>query len=109
MRLAPITNDPAAIVSQRTSRSGEVRPAEARVAAEPDALSLEKAVGRMNDMIKHTDNNMLEFQMDDHNRTIIKVIDRNTHEVVEQFPAERLLKVLQSMDDLLGKLLDEKA
>jgi|GEM_PF-5491698 len=109
MRLTPITNDPAMIVQQLTHRSGEVRPVEAKAATEPDSLPLEKAVGRMNDMIKHTNNNMLEFQMDDHNRTIIKVIDRNTNEVVEQFPAERLLKVLQSMDELLGKLLDEKA
>lgn len=77
-------------------------------AGEIDPAAIAKAVDRLNQVVKTT-NHAVEFQIEEDNRLVIRVMNRNTSEVIQQIPSERLLRVLRSMDELLGNLLDHKA
>lgn len=45
----------------------------------------------------------------DSSKVIIKVIDRNTNEVIRQIPSEDMMTLLKRMKDLQGLLFDAKA
>ena len=53
----------------------------------------------------------LEFSVDnDNNRTIVKVIDQNTKEILRQIPSEEALEIAKSIDQALqGLLIRQKA
>jgi len=53
-------------------------------------------------------NKAVEFKVFEGNRIIIRVIDKTTDEVITEFPPERLLEALRSMERSLGLLIDEK-
>jgi len=53
-------------------------------------------------------NKAVEFKVFEGNRIIIRVIDKTTDEVLTEFPPERLLEALRSMERSLGILIDEK-
>lgn len=42
------------------------------------------------------------------NREVVKVIDKDTKEVIRQFPPEEILNMLQKMYEMLGILIDKK-
>ena len=42
-------------------------------------------------------------------RTVIKVIDAETREVVREIPPEEILKLIVSIEEMAGSLLDTKA
>lgn len=115
MRLERITQNPAVVTTNISQQQGgpapQGRQKDEKSPLESDPRSVEQTVDRMNEMIKlkHEDKNVVELQIDEANRLVVKVINRQTGEVVDQFPSERLLKVMQSMDELLGTLLDQKA
>ena len=41
-------------------------------------------------------------------RTMIKAIDKNTQEVIREFPPERMLDLAARMEEMLGILFDKK-
>lgn len=52
----------------------------------------------------------LEFSIDtDSNRTVVKVIDQQTQEVIRQMPSQEALDIAKMLDQVLGKLIREKA
>lgn len=52
-------------------------------------------------------NTSLSFSVDgDTGKTVIKVMNSTTHEVIRQIPAEEMLRVAARMRDLLGVLFD---
>lgn len=53
-------------------------------------------------------NKAVEFKVFEGNRIIIRVIDKSTDEVLTEFPPERLLEALRSMERSLGVLIDER-
>ncbi|NLW48687.1 MAG: flagellar protein FlaG [Firmicutes bacterium] len=42
------------------------------------------------------------------NREVVKVIDKDTKEVIRQFPPEEILNMLQKMYEMLGVLVDKR-
>jgi flagellar protein FlaG len=55
-------------------------------------------------------NTRVSFAIDaETNKTVVQIIDNSSDEVIKQVPPEYLLKVSQSMTDLLGLMVDEKA
>lgn len=42
------------------------------------------------------------------NREVVKVIDKDTKEVLRQYPPEEILNMLQKMYEMLGVLIDKK-
>ena len=52
----------------------------------------------------------LEFTIDkDSGKTIVKVVDASTSEIIRQIPSEELLTLARNMTKLEGLLLDQKA
>ena len=52
----------------------------------------------------------LEFSVDDaSDRTIIKIVDKQTQDVIRQIPTEEALAISHSLDQVIGNLLKDKA
>uniref|UniRef100_A0A831UGH0 Flagellar protein FlaG n=1 Tax=Geobacter metallireducens TaxID=28232 RepID=A0A831UGH0_GEOME len=51
----------------------------------------------------------LSFSVDkDTNRTVVKVLERESGEVIRQIPAEEILKIAKMLDELKGLIIREK-
>lgn len=52
----------------------------------------------------------LEFSLDDESgKTIVKVVDTSTDEVIRQIPSEEMLEIARALDRLQGLLVRQKA
>jgi flagellar protein FlaG len=51
----------------------------------------------------------LEFSIDDSARTIVKVIDTTTQEVIRQMPSKEALEIAKALERLDGLLIRDKA
>jgi len=52
----------------------------------------------------------LQFSMDQSSgKTVVRVVDTNTQEVIRQIPSEEVLKIAQDLDRMQGLLLRGKA
>ena len=70
---------------------------------------LEEAVKQVNDFVQPF-NNGLQFSLDDDTgKTIVKVIDKATEEVIRQFPSEEMLGIAKAIDTMKGLLIQQKA
>lgn len=70
---------------------------------------LDEAVKAVNDFVKSV-NNSLQFSVDDDTgKTVVKVIDSVTKEVIKQFPSEEMLAIAKALDGIKGLLLQQKA
>ena len=70
---------------------------------------LQDAVKSMNDFVG-TINNSLKFSVDDETgKTIVKVMDIETKEVIKQIPSEEMIAIAKAVDQLKGLLVQQKA
>lgn len=77
--------------------------------AEASRQELEEAVKQVNDFLKPI-NNSIQFNLDDDTgKTIVKVIDLATKDVIRQFPSEEMLGIARAIDKMKGLLLHQKA
>lgn len=77
--------------------------------AEANRQELEDAVKQVNDFLKPI-NNSIQFNLDDDTgKTIVKVIDVATKDVIRQFPSEEMLSIAKAIDKVKGLLLQQKA
>ena len=54
--------------------------------------------------------NELQFSIDDDTgKTVVKVVDTSTNEVIKQFPSEELLRISKALDKFQGLLLQQEA
>ena len=91
---------PATITEQAPSAVGEVQ---------PQRKELDKAVKAVNEFVGSV-NNDLRFAVDDESgRTVVKVIDVNTKEVIKQYPSEEMLAIAKALDSIKGLLVQQKA
>ena len=52
----------------------------------------------------------LVFSVDEESKkTVVKIVDQKTEEVIRQIPTEEAIAISQSIDKLVGQLLHEKA
>ncbi|WP_265948206.1 flagellar protein FlaG [Dechloromonas sp. A34] len=76
---------------------------------EANRQELEDAVKQVNDFLKPI-NNAIQFNLDDDTgKTIVKVIDVATKEVIRQFPSEDMLSIAKAIDKMKGLLVQQKA
>jgi flagellar protein FlaG len=74
----------------------------------PPVVDVDRAVERLNELMSNTQR-MLRFRVDEGSgRTIITVINETTKEIVRQIPAEEVLAVSQTLEEL-GSLIDARA
>lgn len=77
--------------------------------AEANRQELEEAVKQVNDFLKPI-NNAIQFNLDDDTgKTIVKVIDLATKDVIRQFPSEEMLSIAKAIDKMKGLLVQQKA
>ncbi len=55
-------------------------------------------------------NNALEFSMnDDTNQMVVKIIDRDTKEVIRQMPSEEMIAIAKALDSIKGLFVKQNA
>lgn len=80
---------------------------------QPDATASESQVGQalqsINKALQKLSSN-LEFTVDaDSNRTIVKVMDTQTQEIIRQMPSVEAIEISKALDKLQGLLVKQKA
>lgn len=77
---------------------------------EPDMRKqVEKAVDEVQRFVE-TMNNSLQFSIDDDSgRTVVKVVDKQTDEVLRQIPSEEMLDIARALGKLKGLLVEQTA
>lgn len=75
----------------------------------PNLTQVNQAVKNINKALEDLSQN-LEFTVDsDSNRTIVKVVDQSTKEVLRQIPSEEALEIAKALDQAQGLLIRQKA
>ena len=84
------------------------RPADAAAQA-VGPQQTENAVNEVNQALKTLATN-LKFEVDgDSGRTLVKVIDQDSGEVLRQIPSEATIRIARSLDKMVGLLLKTQA
>ncbi|HZX33593.1 MAG TPA: flagellar protein FlaG [Rhodocyclaceae bacterium] len=99
------------VVSGPADAAAKAAPKAADPAAEgkPTEQSTRELVKDMNKALQ-TINTSLEFSQDDETGwTVVKLIDRQTKEVVRQFPSEDALAIAHALDKYKGGLIQQSA
>jgi flagellar protein FlaG len=69
-------------------------------------MSLEKAVEKSNDTARQM-NSQIRFQVDDKTgQVIVKIINKDTKEVIRQIPSEEMVKLASRAEDLRGLIFN---
>lgn len=76
---------------------------------EPQRADIEAAVAAAREQVRSTNSN-LQFSIDEESgKTVVRVLNAATNEVIRQFPSEEMLAVARNLGRLEGVLLDKKA
>ena len=81
---------------------------EAQATAAQNAMRIESAVKRANNTMRMTKTSCQFQYHEDTNRVSIKVIDKDTEEVIREIPSEEALELIQKMWEMAGILVDER-
>ncbi|HYC42130.1 MAG TPA: flagellar protein FlaG [Noviherbaspirillum sp.] len=101
----------AAVPARPAAAPVETSPAAVQQAASVPSLGeLAKAVKDINKFLQERSQN-LEFTVDsDSNKTVVKVVDQNTKEILRQIPSEEALEIAKALDVAMqGLLIKQKA
>ncbi len=118
-RQAPAQEDPKAQQAERrntvaeagrTPNAAEVAKSEDVSGGTPvDRQQLERALENIRRVVEPVAHN-LQFTVDeDTGRTVVKVMDGATDQVIRQIPSEEILSIAKALDKLSGLLLEQKA
>lgn len=76
---------------------------------QPSRQELDKAVKAVSDFVTSVANS-LQFSVDgDSGKTVVKVIDTATKEVIKQIPSKEMLAIAKALDGIKGLLVQQKA
>lgn len=81
---------------------------EAQATAAQNAQRIESAVKRANNTMRMAKTSCQFQYHEETNRVSIKVIDKDTKEVIREIPSEEALELIQKMWEMAGILVDEK-
>jgi flagellar protein FlaG len=113
----PISNTGAAVQSSGTAgKTGEAKASGSSAVnaqevrqREPSKEELRAATELIQEFVSAKNSDIM-FSMDDTTgMTVVKVIDRNTKDVIRQIPSQEMLEMAQALDRLQGLLLKQKA
>ena len=91
--------------AQVAPQSGKNLPPETK-AVEPREIDFQELADRLNEFAKSIDRK-LQFSVDDSSgRTVIKVLDPATEEIVRQIPSEEVLRMSERIEDAQSLLFD---
>lgn len=124
IRSVPNLNAATAAHIDKGALSSEMPGASARPVAEPTqavaavqqpaptprAEQITQALKDINQALESSQARNLEFSVDEESsRTIVKVVDRQTHEVIRQMPTQEALEIAKSLDKAISLLARQKA
>lgn len=93
----------------RKQSTGVPSVATVQAAGQVSQEDLSQAVDDINKSLQFLANGLV-FSVDESSkRQIVKVVDSHTNEILRQFPTEQALQLAKVLDQVLGKLLNEKA
>ena len=75
---------------------------------QPNTDYLKKAIEEMNRKINNTNEEAIFGVHEDTNRIMIKIVDKDTKEVIKEFPPEKTLDMIAKVWEMAGLLVDEK-
>lgn len=79
------------------------------VPQQPQPEQVQKAIESVKQMIEARAPNSLSFSIDDATgKTIVRITDAETGEMIRQIPSEEMLEISRSLDKLQGMLLREE-
>lgn len=79
----------------------------ARSTAQPSREQIDQAMQQMQEALPPVARN-LQFSIDEETgRTVVKVIDPSTKEVIRQMPSEELLSIAKALDSMRGLLIKQ--
>ncbi len=107
-------NRPATEQSGSTAPTGKSLPADGRnlpaaPAAEPTHEQLQQAVQQIQSYLNDS-RRQLQFQIDDGSgRTVVRVVNPETHELIRQIPSEEVLTLSRAISGNAGGLISDLA
>ena len=78
------------------------------VSTQAASEQLKKAVAEMNKKINNSHEEAVFGIHEDTNRVMIKILDKETKEVIKEFPPEKTLDMIAKIWEMAGLLVDEK-
>ena len=102
--VTPASRPEAAVQAEQEAR----RAREAEEAAK-DTEPLEEVVSEMNNLVREMHRELRFSVDDDSGDTVIKVIDRQTDEVVRQIPSEELMHLRKRLQEAAGVIFEDSA
>ncbi|MBE5963189.1 MAG: flagellar protein FlaG [Lachnospiraceae bacterium] len=79
-----------------------------RTMNEQDLKKVKDAVGEINSKLKNTQTRC-EYEVNERiNRVSIKIMDKNTDEVIREVPPEKTLEMIEKAWEIAGLIVDEK-
>ncbi len=95
-------------VKSTTEQVGQI-PSEQKDVQSVDQAELDQAVKQINDFVQDIQRN-IEFSVDDDTgRTVIKVYDSSSEELIRQIPNEEVLELAKNLKNSNGLLFNAKA
>ncbi|MBZ9688099.1 flagellar protein FlaG [Clostridium estertheticum] len=70
---------------------------------------VKKAVNKINKFLEGESTHLQYEKHDVFNQMIVKVIDNNTNEVINELPSKKILDMVAKMCEMAGVLVDKKA
>lgn len=109
-RPTPPTESSAAGATVKTApAAAPARTDPAKEPAEPDPEEVTKVVGQINVAMQALSRN-IEFSIDtDSKRTVVKIIDQTTKEVIRQMPSAEALEIGKALEKVQGLLISQVA
>lgn len=95
------------------ANSAKAAAAAQQTASAPQAATspqqLEDAVKAVSAIVGSV-NNSLEFSVDDNSgKTVVKIVDTGTKEIIRQIPSEEMIAIAKALDGIKGLLVRQKA
>ena len=96
------------IVQQEAQQAAQVEQAKQAERAQAKKIDLEEVAQKLQEFMGSI-NTSLQFSVDEEaGRDVIKVVDKESGDLVRQFPSEEVLDVIKSLSRATGTLLDEQ-
>lgn len=90
--------------SQQQNAKNAQQPQQKQVVSE----QLKKAIAEMNKKINNSNEEAVFGVHEETNRVMIKIVDKDTKEVIKEFPPEKTLDMIAKVWEVAGILVDEK-
>ena len=75
---------------------------------QPNTDYLKRAIEEMKRKINNTNEEAIFCVHEDTNRIMIKIVDKDTKEIIKEFPPEKTLDMIAKVWEMAGILVDEK-